>query len=74
MRPLHFLDYTAIFAYFLILFCVGIFIMRSHKVKGEIESFLAADRNMNLFQTTSSTAAGDLGGGFSIAMGGLGFT
>jgi SSS family solute:Na+ symporter len=29
---------------------------------------------MNLVQTTSTTAATDLGGGFSIAMGGLGFT
>ncbi|MDZ7643006.1 MAG: hypothetical protein U5K76_01475 [Woeseiaceae bacterium] len=29
---------------------------------------------MNLLQSTSTTAATDLGGGFSIAMGGLGFT
>ncbi|MFC1610505.1 sodium:solute symporter [Myxococcota bacterium] len=48
--------------------------MRSHKERGESESFLAADRNMNLVQTTGSTAATDIGGGFSIGMGGLGFT
>ncbi|MEM7355333.1 MAG: sodium/solute symporter [Acidobacteriota bacterium] len=74
MRTLHFLDYVAISAYFLALFWVGLSILRSKKEKGEVESFLAADRNMGLFQTTCTTAAGDLGGGFSIAMGGLGFT
>lgn len=74
MRALHSLDYLAIFAYFLALFWVGVSILRSKKEKGEIESFLAADRDMGLFRTTCSTAAGDLGGGFSIAMGGLGFT
>jgi SSS family solute:Na+ symporter len=35
---------------------------------------MAADRDMSLFQTTATTAATDIGGGFSIAMGGLGFT
>lgn len=74
MRQLQILDYVAIAAYFAALFWVGYSIMRSKKEKGEVESFLAADRDMNLFQTTCTTAAGDLGGGFSIAMGGLGFT
>lgn len=74
MRELHLLDFAAIGFYFLILFLVGYFTMRSKTDGKETESFLAADRNMNLFQTTSSTAAGDIGGGFSVAMGGLGFT
>ncbi len=74
MRELHLLDMAAIAVYFLILFLVGYFTMRSKTEGKETESFLAADRNMNLFQTTSSTAAGDIGGGFSVAMGGLGFT
>ncbi len=75
MRSLHLLDYLAIAVYFLALFSVGVWVMRSKRGRaGEVDSFLAADRNMNLIQTTSSTAAGDLGGGFSIAMGGLGFT
>lgn len=74
MRELHLLDIAAIAVYFLILFLVGYFTMRSKTEGKETESFLAADRNMNLFQTTSSTAAGDIGGGFSVAMGGLGFT
>ena len=60
--------------YFAILVWIGIRVARSEKGDGESESFLAADRNMNLTQTTCSTAATDLGGGFSIAMGGLGFT
>ena len=74
MRDLHVLDYIAIVLYFAALFWVGFSVMRSKKEGAECESFLAADRNMNLFQTTSTTAAGDLGGAFSIAMGGLGFT
>lgn len=60
--------------YFAILVWIGIRVARSEKGDGESESFLAADRNMNLTQTTCSTAATDLGGGFSLAMGGLGFT
>ncbi len=74
MRELQVLDFVAIGLYFLALFWVGFSIMRSKKERGGAESFLAADRDMNTFQTTCTTAAGDLGGGFSIAMGGLGFT
>jgi SSS family solute:Na+ symporter len=68
------LDLIAIVAYFLILLGIGVRVMRSASGEREIESFLAADRDMGLAQTTASTAATDLGGGFSIAMGGLGFT
>ncbi len=74
MHELHILDLLAIAAYFIILLWIGWSIMRSKKESSESESFLAADRNMNLVQTTASTAATDLGGGFSIAMGGLGFS
>lgn len=71
---LNFLDLLAIGAYFLILLYIGLRVMRAAKKDEEVESFLAADRDMGLAQTTASTAATDLGGGFSIAMGGLGFT
>ena len=71
---LSFLDFVAIAVYFLILLWIGLRVLRSARETGESESFLAADRDMNLAQTTASTAATDLGGGFSIAMGGLGFT
>ncbi|ANO52071.1 sodium:solute symporter family protein [Woeseia oceani] len=74
MTTLHLIDYVAIGIYFLILIWIGIRVARTEKGEGEAESFLAADRNMNLLQSTSTTAATDLGGGFSIAMGGLGFT
>ena len=66
------LDLLAMGCYFAILIWIGIRVAR--RDHGKSESFLAADRNMNLWQTLSSTAATDLGGGFSIAMGGLGFT
>jgi len=71
---MHVLDVVVIGSYFVILVWIGLRVARSEHGTGESESFLAADRNMNLVQTTASTAATDLGGGFSIAMGGLGFT
>lgn len=71
---LHLLDFIAMFIYFAILIWIGVHVARSGRGEGESESFLAADRNMNLVQSTSSTAATDIGGGFSIAMGGIGFT
>ncbi|HEX5788803.1 MAG TPA: sodium/solute symporter [Woeseiaceae bacterium] len=71
---LHALDLLAIGVYFVVLIAIGLYVARRERGGGEAESFLAADRNMNLVQTTASTAATDLGGGFSIAMGGLGFT
>ncbi|MDH4109565.1 MAG: sodium:solute symporter family protein [Gammaproteobacteria bacterium] len=74
MTTLHLLDFVAMAIYFAVLVWIGIAVARSGRGEGESESFLAADRNMNLLQTTCSTAATDLGGGFSIAMGGLGFT
>jgi SSS family solute:Na+ symporter len=63
----------AIVAYFFVLLLIGIRVMQRSR-GSEAESFLAADRDMNLTATTASTAATDLGGAFSIAMGGLGFT
>jgi len=60
--------------YFLSLIAIGYYIMISKKTTGETESFLAADRNMGIIRTTGSCAATDIGGGFSIAMGGLGFS
>jgi SSS family solute:Na+ symporter len=74
MPSLHSIDLVVMALYFAVLLWIGYTVMRSEKSSGETESFLAADRNMNLFQSTASTAATDLGGGFSIAMGGLGFT
>ena len=74
MTSLHTLDLIAIAVYFAALIWIGVRVARAERGEGESESFLAADRNMNLVQTTASTAATDLGGGFSIAMGGLGFT
>ena len=74
MEKLGFLDIFVMAIYFITLMSIGTYVLRSKKEKGEIESFLAADRNMGLFQTTATTSATDLGGGFSIAMGGLGFS
>lgn len=74
MGTLHAIDGIVIALYFLSLIGIGYYVMVSKKVAGETESFLAADRNMGIFRTTGSSAATDIGGGFSIAMGGLGFS
>lgn len=74
MTELHFLDILAIALYFAVLLWIGVRVARAERAGDGNESFLAADRDMNLLQTTATTAATDLGGGFSIAMGGLGFT
>lgn len=71
---LHFLDFLVVIIYFLSLISIGYYIMKQSKDGSENESFLAADRSMGLIRTTGSAAATDLGGGFSIAMGGLGFS
>jgi SSS family solute:Na+ symporter len=47
---------------------------RSAMGEEAVEAVLPADRDMGLGHTTASTAATDLGGGFSIAMGGIGFS
>lgn len=77
MTSLHALDFIAMGIYFVVLLWIGVHVARTAAASGgdgESESFLAAGRDMNLVQTTATTAATDLGGGFSIAMGGLGFT
>ncbi len=74
MTELHLLDTLAIALYFAVLLWIGVRVARAERADAGSESFLAADRNMNLVQTTATTAATDIGGGFSIAMGGLGFT
>lgn len=74
MGTLHAIDMVIIAIYFLSLIAIGYYIMISKKTTGETESFLAADRNMGIIRTTGSCAATDIGGGFSIAMGGLGFS
>jgi len=74
MPTLEGLDMLAMGVYFVVLIWIGLAVAARERGEGESESFLAANRSMNLLQTTSSTAATDLGGGFSLAMGGLGFT
>ena len=68
------LDLIVVMLYFASLLSIGYYIMRQAQKGKENESFLAADRNMGLIRTTGSASATDLGGGFSIAMGGLGFS
>ncbi|MFO7952735.1 MAG: sodium:solute symporter family protein [Bacillota bacterium] len=74
LPKLHVVDVVMMIIYFIVLLGIGYRIMMSKKKKSESESFLAADRDMGLTRTAASASATDLGGGFTIAMGGLGFT
>ena len=73
---LSFLDGLAIVAYFVVLLVIGWRIMVRARGRGGHWAvvFWRPIAIWGLVQTTASTAATDLGGGFSIAMGGLGFT
>ncbi len=74
MGELHNIDLLLMVLYFAVVLWIGYSTRCKEQEGSASESFLAADRNMNLFHTTGSTAATDIGGGFSIAMGGLGFS
>ena len=54
MTALHGLDLLAMGIYFIVLIGIGLRVARSEKEGGDSESFLAADRDMNLLQTTAS--------------------
>ncbi len=48
MTALHGLDLLAMGIYFIVLIGIGLRVARSEKEGGDSESFLAADRDMNL--------------------------
>lgn len=67
---MHTLDIVIFVCYFIAMLAVGFFFMRSSKEK---EDYYVGGRNMSKWHIGLSVVATDVGGGFSIGLGGLGF-
>jgi len=68
---MHWIDLTIFFVYLLAMLGVGYYFLRSNKGS---EDYYLAGRNMGSWHIGLSVVATDVGGGFSIGLGGLGFT
>lgn len=67
---MHWIDASIFILYLLILVCIGIFFMRKNQ---NTEDYFVGGRNMSKWHIGLSVVATDVGGGFSIGLGGLGF-
>src|SRR5690554_2988517 len=67
---MHWIDLTVFAVYLLAMLGIGYYYLRSNTSK---EDYFLAGRNMNPWQIGFSVVATDVGGGFSIGLGGLGF-
>lgn len=68
---MHWIDISIFFVYMLTMLGVGYFFLRKNNSK---EDYYLAGRNMGPWHIGLSVVATDVGGGFSIGLGGLGFT
>ena len=67
---MHFLDILIIFIYLLLILGVGFYFFRKNK---DIEEYYVGGRKLSSGHIGLSVVATDVGGGFSIGLGGLGF-
>lgn len=67
---MHFIDYGLLGLYFAFMIGVGLWVSRRHT---DIEAYFVGDRKMGPGHVALSVVATDVGGGFSIGLGGLGF-
>ena len=68
---MHFIDYLIFGIYFMIMVGIGYYFYRQNKTT---EDYYVGGRNMGSGHIGLSVVATDVGGGFSIGLGGLGFT
>ena len=68
---MHWIDYLIFVVYMFAMLGVGIYFFNKNKTA---EDFYVSGRNMNSWHIGLSVVATDVGGGFSIGLGGLGFT
>ncbi|MDH5382601.1 MAG: sodium:solute symporter family protein, partial [Cyclobacteriaceae bacterium] len=68
---MHFIDYLIFGSYFLVILYVGFYFLRKNNSK---EDYYVGGRDISAGHVGVSIAATDVGGGFSIGLGGLGFT
>lgn len=67
---MHTIDYLIFIAYLLLMLAVGFYFMRRNKT---VDDYFVGGRKMNHWHIGLSVVATDVGGGFSIGLGGLGF-
>lgn len=67
---IHIIDLTIFIAYLLAMVCVGVYFMNKNESK---EDYFVGGRKMTAGHIGLSVVATDVGGGFSIGLGGLGF-
>jgi len=68
---MHLLDILILLIYFLIILYIGVYFSKKNK---NIEDYYVGSRNMGSWHIGLSVVATDVGGGFSIGLGGLGFS
>ncbi|MBN1768851.1 MAG: sodium:solute symporter family protein [Prolixibacteraceae bacterium] len=67
---MHFIDYVIFIIYMAAMLLFGFYFMRRNKT---VDDYFVGSRNMNHWHIGLSVVATDVGGGFSIGLGGLGF-
>src|SRR5680860_269850 len=67
---MHFIDLSIFCTYLTAMLAVGVYFMRKNKTT---EDYFVGGRNLNSLHIGLSVVATDVGGGFSIGLGGLGF-
>ncbi len=67
---MHWIDYGIIFGYMVVVFAIGAFFF---KKQTRVDEYFVGDRKMGAGHVGLSVVATDVGGGFSIGLGGLGF-
>ncbi len=67
---MHWIDFTIIFGYMAVVLGVGVFFFRK---QASVDEYFVGDRKMTVGHISFSVVATDVGGGFSIGLGGLGF-
>src|SRR6056297_1681705 len=67
---MHFIDLSVFVLYMVVMLGVGYFFLRRNK---DADDYYVGGRSMSSFHVGLSVVATDVGGGFSIGLGGLGF-
>ncbi|MCF8361111.1 MAG: sodium:solute symporter family protein [Prolixibacteraceae bacterium] len=67
---MHLIDYIIFIAYMVVMLLFGFYFMRRNKT---VDDYFVGSRNMSHWHIGLSVVATDVGGGFSIGLGGLGF-
>ena len=68
---MHWIDFTIIGVYMAVMLGIGFFFLKRQTT---VDEYFVGDRNMSAGHIGFSVVATDVGGGFSIGLGGLGFT